>query len=302
MHDCLLVIEIFRVICEQLASSSTEHHAALSAVARTCRVFKEPALDALWAELDKLEPLIRCLPEALWRWELPDSPDRCLVIRRPLRASDWDLFRYYSNRVRVLTHEHASDRIAPNTLALLGFPNRTAPLFPNLHRVCWTDNRSEAYPFLDVVCGSHLKELSMNLPEIDTYSDADSMIARSFLHSIVGRCATLKSLEIREEDVNPDYEDAISEVVSSLPKLEVLNCGLLEYGAIAHLDQLESLRELSFTVSPKYSYQDLHHPFLFGRLSYLGLASADSLGIILPLLQYIPRLPPFFIFSALRST
>ncbi|EIW78139.1 hypothetical protein CONPUDRAFT_145484 [Coniophora puteana RWD-64-598 SS2] len=128
------------------------------------------------------------------------------------------------------------------------------------------------------------------------------MIARSFLHSIVGRCATLKSLEIREEDVNPDYEDAISEVVSSLPKLEVLNCGLLEYGAIAHLDQLESLRELSFTVSPKYSYQDLHHHFLFGRLSYLGLASADSLGIILPLLQYIPRLPPFFIFSALRST
>lgn len=36
----------------------------LAALARTCRTFKEPALDVLWAELTNLSPLVRCLPEA----------------------------------------------------------------------------------------------------------------------------------------------------------------------------------------------------------------------------------------------
>ena len=34
----------------------------LATLARTCRAFKEPALDMIWAELDDLTPLVRCLP------------------------------------------------------------------------------------------------------------------------------------------------------------------------------------------------------------------------------------------------
>jgi len=35
-------------------------------LARTCRTFKEPALDILWERLEDLSPLVRCLPEASW--------------------------------------------------------------------------------------------------------------------------------------------------------------------------------------------------------------------------------------------
>ena len=38
--------------------------ATLAALARTCRVFKESALDVLWTELVDLTPLPRCIPEA----------------------------------------------------------------------------------------------------------------------------------------------------------------------------------------------------------------------------------------------
>ena len=38
----------------------------LAALARTCRTFKEPALDMIWGELDDLTPLVRCLPETSW--------------------------------------------------------------------------------------------------------------------------------------------------------------------------------------------------------------------------------------------
>ncbi|KAF8447203.1 hypothetical protein L210DRAFT_3390514 [Boletus edulis BED1] len=37
----------------------------LPALARTCKAFRDPALDILWAELYSLAPLIRCLPGAL---------------------------------------------------------------------------------------------------------------------------------------------------------------------------------------------------------------------------------------------
>ena len=36
----------------------------LPALARTCRTFKEPALDVLWEELVEPSPLAQCLPEA----------------------------------------------------------------------------------------------------------------------------------------------------------------------------------------------------------------------------------------------
>ena len=39
----------------------------LVALARTCRMFKEPALDVLWSELSDLCPLAQCLPEVSYQ-------------------------------------------------------------------------------------------------------------------------------------------------------------------------------------------------------------------------------------------
>jgi hypothetical protein len=70
MHHALFLEEILHVIfvhcySEPYFSSPPERgHPApdLVALATTCRVFKEPALDVLWAELKDTTPLARCLP------------------------------------------------------------------------------------------------------------------------------------------------------------------------------------------------------------------------------------------------
>ena len=49
---------------------------SLASLARTCRALQKPALDALWAELPSLAPLIRCLPQDLWS---DNSPNGTLV-------------------------------------------------------------------------------------------------------------------------------------------------------------------------------------------------------------------------------
>lgn len=41
--------------------------ADFTALARICRIFKEPALDILWSELFNLSPLARWLPEASYQ-------------------------------------------------------------------------------------------------------------------------------------------------------------------------------------------------------------------------------------------
>ena len=38
----------------------------LVTLAGTCKTFKEPALDMIWAELNDLTPLVRCLPATSW--------------------------------------------------------------------------------------------------------------------------------------------------------------------------------------------------------------------------------------------
>ena len=57
MHHALEIQEILFNIFGHCYES------ALPPLARTCRAFKEPALDTLWAELEDLFPLALCLPD-----------------------------------------------------------------------------------------------------------------------------------------------------------------------------------------------------------------------------------------------
>ena len=65
MHHTLEIQEILLEILGYCRSPRTTSSTCdLATLARTCRAFKEPALDALWEELYNLSPLARCLPEA----------------------------------------------------------------------------------------------------------------------------------------------------------------------------------------------------------------------------------------------
>lgn len=63
MHPALQLTEISEVVCQFLDRPS------LAWLARTCRAFEEPALDALWKVIAGLEPLTRLLPDSMWVFE-----------------------------------------------------------------------------------------------------------------------------------------------------------------------------------------------------------------------------------------
>lgn len=73
MHHCLTVSEILSSIFYHLRDRNrVASQRALASSARVCRAFKEPALNALYRELDEfIVPIIRTLPQDLWE----RSPD-----------------------------------------------------------------------------------------------------------------------------------------------------------------------------------------------------------------------------------
>ncbi|KAF8547386.1 hypothetical protein OG21DRAFT_1424933 [Imleria badia] len=60
MHAALQLTEISEVVCKFLDRPT------LARLARTCRAFEEPALDALWKVIDGSEPLVRLFPDLVW--------------------------------------------------------------------------------------------------------------------------------------------------------------------------------------------------------------------------------------------
>ena len=72
MHRALQIPEILSDIFYHCSPQGLDQHPCkasidLSALARTCRTFKEPALDVLWRVLTGSSPLARSLPEAFRR-------------------------------------------------------------------------------------------------------------------------------------------------------------------------------------------------------------------------------------------
>lgn len=62
MHDALWIEEVFLCIVEALNPGTLGARSTLSALARTCKTFHEPAIDALWYTQTSLGPILRLVP------------------------------------------------------------------------------------------------------------------------------------------------------------------------------------------------------------------------------------------------
>lgn len=83
---------------------------SLLALALTCKSFAGPALDLLWRHLGGLEPLIKYLPQSLWKQD-----GKKLEFQRTMTLDDWSIFCKYNHRVRSLLNQcyvkHSKDTI-----------------------------------------------------------------------------------------------------------------------------------------------------------------------------------------------
>ena len=76
VHRCLLVPELFSLVCEVLMYDYEmrlrQRSATLASLACTCRAFEGPALDTLWREIQGLRPILCTMPSDLFEMKSKD--------------------------------------------------------------------------------------------------------------------------------------------------------------------------------------------------------------------------------------
>ncbi|KAF7797714.1 hypothetical protein EIP86_008914 [Pleurotus ostreatoroseus] len=171
MHNCLYISEILQLIFQY---ASEDNKSPLVALACTCRLFSEPALDLLWREVDDVSPFIKCMPGHVWAEE---------SFTRTPTDQEWMHLHRNVHRIRKFTfcsqwysEDGMSCRLNPASLAQLSQHvvsvqhKRRAPLLPNLNVLHF--DYYERYPGLCVAnCFPHIAGRA--LEEIHLHCDED---------------------------------------------------------------------------------------------------------------------------------
>ncbi|KAJ7204232.1 hypothetical protein C8J57DRAFT_1407356, partial [Mycena rebaudengoi] len=172
MHHCLRIQEIVGLWCSHLEESSTISLEAystiageswkrpalkdLAVVARTCRAFHGPALDALWRST-ALVNLLRCMPSDL-SWNVTCD-------------MDWDRVLIYAPRVHHLfsnSYDCDLSKVLPVSACL---PPR---LFPHLQRLHWGHSDND-FRYIHLFLGPGITELSFTTVAIRSNLSAVSV-------------------------------------------------------------------------------------------------------------------------------
>ncbi|KAJ7604307.1 hypothetical protein DFH06DRAFT_1487720 [Mycena polygramma] len=283
MHRCLSILEIVDMISSHLAPRDFGvDKRDLAMVARTCTTFSDLALDYLWSSTELHKLLRQCMPADLWTveigrnaldpWDLQRLASKLLTARllRPIRASDWDRFRLYARRVRILTSTCYDEVLVSNVLQLsVSLPGT---MFPNLQALSWQHSGNEFYHIHLFLCPT--------LTAISFHLSSDS--ASSFLSLLPVKCPRLTKVTIRT--LNSGYDSrVISEFVGSLQGVQESSVDCLEQDILENISHLPTLKSLSLRTLPTYTGSLVRGTPTFSALQDVSLGSLD----IQPTLQFL---------------
>ncbi|KAF7293290.1 hypothetical protein HMN09_01208000 [Mycena chlorophos] len=287
MHPCLGIPEIALHIVQDAAEGywSPETCRRLARLARTCRAFSEPALDALWRRpgSEALLRLVHTFPSGLLRITTPSEYGKPyqVVVVRSLRETDWERPQFYARRVRELNIDgyFSLQRFKELVLFLTAY-TPTEILFPRLRSLTWRACDSNALRFF---LASSLNSLVFDGPAAQTLS---------LLPIVQSRNLDLQTIELNlSSSMVGDQRDigAISRYVRSFNRLVSVAVPYLDAPAMRHIRSLPTLEHLEFEgIDP--GPQDASESPTFLSLKSLNNYNSDvtALKRLLPLFSNSP--------------
>ncbi|KAJ3003601.1 hypothetical protein NUW54_g5212 [Trametes sanguinea] len=290
MHRALLLPDIFSRILDfvEVEIPDTFYAAyckgrwkngSFARLARTCRTFLEPSLNALWKHQFTLAPLVKTLPEDAWDevctrepspYNEPDTIFHFLTMKRPLTSSDWTRFDYYAGRIQslgYLNYEFAdgdgfwnwfmSNRTAcerPVDWAIvdhLATYRRRRWLLPNLVRLRWTTHNQGYTDYLPLFLGPHLKTLAIACGPYNQWLEPSQYkpeLLCSILRALPFSCPSLTGIEI-EPHHDLEVVEAAGELSLAYDNLEIHSVtasmwGVMDVQYVDHLSKKPHLRKV----------------------------------------------------------
>ncbi|KAF8548435.1 hypothetical protein OG21DRAFT_761101 [Imleria badia] len=285
MHQVLQIQEILRNIFDHCRYP--EVTSDLPALARTCRAFKEPALDVLWEKLLDPSPLARCLSEASHYSQVAPDAKKYYSFRKPLTQIEWSILRSYTRRIRYLLDK--MDGLDWESVSTFLNPPTTEPLFPNLRHL-------RAGPLTEIKIKCLLYMPFPSLISLDLFA-----IKLKYLYSLQGSLESFFkfSPNVRRIRIYPDPDIKFSNFFSSYicrwTNLETVQCCSITFDldALGHLSHMPLLTRLHCRLSATLPPAD--PPLFFSNLDDLILSS-EFLDSILQFLSRT-RLPAIVQFT-----
>ncbi|KAG1884681.1 hypothetical protein F4604DRAFT_184234 [Suillus subluteus] len=281
MHQALLVFDVLLDIFAQVnkipstGKKTLSPRTSLASLAATCKAFHEPAMDLLWAEVDRLQPLLGCvtrLHPLIYRRGRAPWDDTWAEGIEPLSADEARQFLHHSGRIRSLI-----------------IPSRRSP-FPaplsNPHRGLFLSH---------TLCHCSVFSVNADPPQSITVPGAalEDLSTKAFYKSTA------------------DQLSILSDRVRLFKQLVTLSCPPLGWAAWKHLSNLPTLVEVGICevrghgAPPSPWPLDLHivnfSPFL--NLTTLSF-TVDSAAYITTILQHsqFPSLKRFSIMIEVVSS
>lgn len=282
MHRCLKIPEVLQNILDSHQKlGGAEHHRILTtrsllAVAITCKLFTEPALDLLWNHVSELSHLFRCLPADMWE-VTRDNDDRfggsffvsranrscsiaklvltmCIIKRltRQLEGSDWDKFDFYARRIKSLqlTRRFGGVHVDIGVFQALNLScevmTRSTLLLRNLRRLTWRPTEGNLLFFVNTIITPHLTTLHLDLIRV---AKGDHVAVAGAFDAIGARCQNIEVLSITG-CFTPRLSSHLSILLRKLRNICVVDLrqSRLDHHAFSYLGSLPHLRKLHISI------------------------------------------------------
>ncbi|KAG2134819.1 hypothetical protein DEU56DRAFT_808797 [Suillus clintonianus] len=223
-----LVHDTFNTVCSR--------NQTLLALALTCKSFTKLALDLLWQDLRGLAPLVRCLPQSLWK-----HVEGKLEFQRPMTFDDWLIFSKYAHRVRSLNNTtiYGMDPLDIEIWRTLSCPPFFLPLLPNLMSLIWSEAATEKFIYIRLFVTPKLKTLNIS------NRIAFGLTEQSVLLSIPMLCPAVSDLSLYPLMKSGDMSSSLQR----WSHLSYVSIGEVSEAAILHLSNSPSLQFLKFYLS-----------------------------------------------------
>ncbi|KAF8135734.1 hypothetical protein EV363DRAFT_1551692 [Boletus edulis] len=254
----------------------------LAAIARTCRAFKEPALDVLWSVLEDVSPLARCLSDVSRR-KYENNPRSGYVFAKPLTQAEWDILRSYTCRIRrIRRFDFGVDWKSFRTeSAPLAGPSIPSSLFPNLRYVqCghWHTNKIGQLPPRQPLPSLLSVEILYPHPAVPIlqqclkwFSEVSPNVKEVYAHS-------------KPPVFDPGFIQISSEHICGWRHLETVSCPnvTMDMNTLVHLSRIPALTTLYFLPTMNIAPAPPDSPLLFSNLHNMDLPAIEDLAVGTP--------------------
>ncbi|RDB28191.1 hypothetical protein Hypma_001356 [Hypsizygus marmoreus] len=270
-----LMPDIVHLICEQ-AHATYGMRRVLCVLARTSRLFHEPALSYVWSELKDMVPLVGCLPEDVWSSRRGAFGSRDIKIEREILPSEISRVLFYGRFIKKLeVPTVVIPHIEGYILVLLANALQGRMLLPNIEDLVWEPGHDYEFPIIHAYLGPNIRRLKISLFGMHG-SDLSNRLPYLYAWKLPESYPSLESFKI-DNGCSDELAviNIVSHVVCGWAHLQVLSVSNLTPDAFEYIAALPDLRQLTLNdmanVSPLPSQPPISQNGIFPTLRDLNI-------------------------------